>query len=179
MISRRGPSKRYCDARQHCKDAESLCEQAIVAEVASKNAVNEAQAEYEKIQEEVKTIHEQEELVVKEWMGHKDVHMKAFGHIENAKKKLMEEQKAFCQLEVLAENHRRMEELEATRRRAVEQAEIAKKNLADQKKKEKEALEATKQMLAGLKAQINQGGKGKKRSLAGDNAPGEASNDAD
>jgi len=56
-------------------------------------------------------------------------------------------------MEVLAVNHAKMKALEDTRKRAQEAAEQAKRNMFEQKQREKEALEATRRALAEVRAE--------------------------
>lgn len=72
--------------------------------------------------------------------------------VEEARKELYEAQKKVAMLEVLAVNHAKMKALEETRKAAQAAAEAARKNMLEQKQREKEALEATRRALAETRA---------------------------
>jgi len=72
--------------------------------------------------------------------------------VNKKRTELMEAQKALAMLEVMALNHARMKELEVRRKAAADAADAAKRNLIEQRAKEKEALEATKRLLEEARA---------------------------
>merc|ERR1712232_258520 len=77
------------------------------------------------------------------------------GGLSEGRLKLLEAQKKLAMIEVLALNQKRMQELEKMKRAATEAAEAAKKNLQEQRQKEKEMLEATRKQLADAKAAVS------------------------
>jgi hypothetical protein len=83
------------------------------------------------------------------------------GGLSEGRLTLLEAQKKLAMVEVLGLNQKRMKELEAMKRAATEAAEQAKKNLQEQRQKEKELLEATRKQLADAKAAAS--GRGTKR----------------
>merc|ERR1719254_451268 len=88
------------------------------------------------------------------------------GKVAEARNKLLESQKKVAMLEVMAVNARKMKELEEKRKAATAAAEAAKRNLLEQRQREKDALEATRKALeeARQKAKEAKGiGRGAKR----------------
>ena len=83
------------------------------------------------------------------------------GGLSEGRLTLLEAQKKLAMVEVVALNQKRMEEIEKMKRAATEAAEQAKKNLQEQRQKEKEMFEATRKQLADAKAAVS--GRGKKR----------------
>merc|ERR1712032_1140223 len=63
------------------------------------------------------------------------------------RQQFVEEQRKLNMLEVMALEHEKMQELEQKKKEATESAEAAKRNLAEQKQRERDALEATKKAL--------------------------------
>merc|ERR1719373_1065703 len=93
---------------------------------------------------------------------------------EEATKGLLEARKKVAMLEVYQVNQRKMKELEEKRRAATAAAEQAKKNLMEQRQREKDALEATRKALelARQKAREAKGvGRGKRAAPAAEGSP--------
>merc|ERR1712232_217044 len=80
---------------------------------------------------------------------------KSLGGLSEGRLALLEAQKKLAMVEVVALNQKRMQELEKMKRAATEAAEAAKKNLQEQRQKEKEMLEATRKQLADAKAAVS------------------------
>merc|ERR1719409_2130507 len=89
-------------------------------------------------------------------------------NVEEQRKELYEQQKKVAMLEVLAVNHAKMKALDEARKRAQEAAEEARKNMLEQKQREKEALEATRRALAETRLEQKGIGKGAKKRRIGE-----------
>merc|ERR1719373_1324585 len=93
---------------------------------------------------------------------------------ETATRSLLEARKKVAMLEVYQVNQRKIKELEEKRRAATAAAEQAKKNLAEQRQREKDALEATRKALelARQKAREAKGvGRGKRAAPVVEGSP--------
>jgi len=113
--------------------------------------VAEVQAKYEQIRVEVARLVAAEQEAAKLFKEAKDKKAAGAQKVDEAKRAALEAQKKYAMLEVLAVNAQKMRELEEKRRIATEAAQAAKRNLADQRLREKAALEATRKALEAAK----------------------------
>jgi len=113
--------------------------------------VAEVQAQYEQSRVEVARLVTAEQEAATLFKEAKEKKTAGASRVEEAKRKALEAQKKFAMYEVLAVNALKMRELEEKRRIATEAAEAAKRNLAEQRQREKAALEATRKALEAAK----------------------------
>merc|ERR1719253_491814 len=126
-------------------------------EKAQQRQADEAKKEYEKAQAEIQAATQKE---MEAAAGYKQViasRSEVTKKVEEARKELYEAQKKVAMLEVLAVNHAKMKALEDTRKRAQQAAEDARKNMLEQKQREKDSLEATRRALAEVKNEMKAG----------------------
>merc|ERR1719253_179777 len=126
-------------------------------EKAQSQQVKEAEGQYEKAKAEIAAATKNE---MDSAAGYKAIvaqRAEVTQKVEEARKELYESQKKVAMLEVLAVNHAKMKALEDTRRRAQEAAEGARKNMLEQKQREKDSLEATRRALAEVKNEMKAG----------------------
>lgn len=143
-------------AQKELKEAEAL-------EAVEAKKVAEAQAEYDKAREDIAKAMEEEGAAAARFKELNSQKSEMVKNIEQARKELYEGQKKKAMLEVLAVNHQKMKALEETRKKAQQAAEEARKNMLENKQREKEALEATRRALAEARADQKGAGKGLKR----------------
>jgi len=136
-------------------------QEAEAMEKAQQNMVDEANKEVQKAKDEISSAQNKELEAAKAYKDIVGQRSEITKKVEEARKELYEQQKKVAMLEVLAVNHAKMKALEETRRQAQQAAEEAKKNMLEQKAREKEALEATRRALAETRAE--QKGLGAKR----------------
>merc|ERR1719424_1989396 len=139
-------------------------------EKAQAQQAEEAKGEYEKAKGEIAAATQKE---MEAAMGYKAIvakKMDVFKKVEECRKELYEAQKKVAMLEVLAVNHAKMKALEENRRAAQAAAEDARKNMLEQKQREKDALEATRKALA----EVREAQKASRRPAAKDIAPAAA-----
>mmetsp|Transcript_82736 Transcript_82736/g.234692 ORF Transcript_82736/g.234692 Transcript_82736/m.234692 type:complete len:279 (+) Transcript_82736:87-923(+) len=129
------------------QSGQAEADEAAALEAAQQNQVNEAQADYQKAQAAVEAAIEDEAKFTGAFRDLKAKKAEAAAKVDTERRALLEAQKKHAMLEVLAVNHKRMQELEARQREAKESAEAAKQNLATQRQREKDALEATRRAL--------------------------------
>jgi len=146
--------------RSQVKRAE--LQEAEAMEKAQAKQAEEAKLDYEKAKTEIANATQREMEAAAGYKAIVAQRSEVTKQVEDARKELYESQKKVAMLEVLAVNHAKMKALEDTRRRAQEAAEQARKNMLEQKQKEKEALEATRRALAEVKAEQ----KGAKKKIA-------------
>jgi len=142
--------------------AQAELQEAQAMEKAQAQQAEEAKGEYEKAKAEIAAATQKEmqaAVSYKEIVGNRLVVTK---QVEEARKELYEAQKKVAMLEVLAVNHAKMKALEETRMAAQKAAEDARKNMLEQKQREKEALEATRRALA----EVREAQKAGKRKVA-------------
>merc|ERR1719408_558026 len=126
----------------------------------------EAQAEVQKAKTEIAATTQQELAAAAEYKKIVASRSEVTKKVEEARKELYEGQKKVAMLEVLAVNHAKMKALEETRKKAQEAAEEARRNMLEQKKREKDALEATKRALADARAEAKGVGKVAKKAAS-------------
>jgi len=141
--------------------AQAELQEAQAMEKAQAQQVEEAKAEYEKAKAEIAAATQREMDAAASYKEVVGKRAEVTKKVEEARKELYEGQKKVAMLEVLAVNHAKMKALEETRRRAQQAAEEAKRNMLEQKQREKDALEATRKAIAEARAQ--QKGIGAKR----------------
>jgi len=151
--------------RAQVKKAE--LQEAEAMEKAQNQQVKEAEGQYEKAKAEIAAATKNEMDSAGSYKAVVAQRSEVTHKVEEARKELYESQKKVAMLEVLAVNHAKMKALEDTRKRAQEAAESARKNMLEQKQKEKDALEATRRALAEVKNEMKAG---KKRLAPGDAA---------
>lgn len=141
--------------------AQAELQEAEAMEKAQSAQAEEAKGDVEKAKAEIAAATQKEieaAAKYKEVVGQRSEVTK---QVEDARKELYEAQKKVAMLEVLAVNHAKMKALEETRKAAQAAAEAARKNMLEQKQREKEALEATRRALAETRAAAKGGGKRK------------------
>merc|ERR1712083_823967 len=119
-----------------------------------------AEDEYNKAKKDVEDAIQKEQAAASAFREAKAKRQQELTRVETLRRDLMEAQKKVALLEIHAMNARKMQELEARRKAAADAAEQAKKFLAEQRQKEKEALEATRKALEEARA-LKGGGKGR------------------
>jgi len=149
------------EAKSVLQKADATIEEAKALEDAQNGQVEAAQKEFDDAKEHVAKAIENEAATAARWNELKSKKDEAHAKVDSKRGELLEAQKRLAMLEVVALNHARMAELEGKRKAATEAAEAAKRHLLEQRQKEKEALEKTKQALMELRGQP--GGKGRKR----------------
>merc|ERR1719162_778110 len=141
------------DFKKRSQVARAELQEAEAMEKAQTQQANEAKADYEEAKKEIEAATQKE---IEAAAGYKAVvaqRSEVTKKVEDARKELYEAQKKVAMLEVLAVNHQKMKMLEDTRKRAQQAAEDARKNMLEQKQREKEALEATRRALAEVRAE--------------------------
>jgi len=141
--------------------AQAELQEARAMEKAQEQQVEEAKADYEKAKAEIAAATQAEMQAAASYKQVVANRATVTKNVEEARKELYEVQKKVAMMEVLAVNHAKMKALEETRLKAQQAAESARKNMLEQKQREKEALEATRKALAETRAE--QKGIGKKR----------------
>merc|ERR1719510_1342278 len=136
-----------------------MIQEAAALEKAQEKQANIAMSEFEQAKSEVETAIEEETEASKRYSDLTAKRSEAGSKSAEERRSLMEMQQKLALLEVMAVNNQKMKWLEERRKAATEVAEAAKRNLADQRAKEKEALEATRRALEEAK-QLKGGGKG-------------------
>jgi len=147
--------------------AQAELQEAEAMEKAQAQQVEEAKAEYEKAKAEIAAATQKEMDAAASYKAVVAKRSEVTKQVEEARKELYEGQKKVAMLEVLAVNHAKMKALEETRKNAQKAAEEAKRNMLEQKQREKDALEATRRAIAEARAQQ----KGIKRRAEADTLP--------
>jgi len=151
--------------KQRSADAGKDLATAQAGEAVLTKNVAAAQAEYAQAQADITKAMETERATAASYKdltsSRKEMSMK----IDEARKALYEGQKKQAMLEVLCVNHAKMKALEETRKQAQQAAEEARKNMLENKQREKEALEATRRALAETRAEQKGIGRGAKRKV--------------
>jgi len=143
--------------------AQKELKEAEAAEAVEQKKVDEATAEYEKAREDIAKAMQEESTAALNFKELNSKRSEMTKTVELARKELYEGQKKKAMLEVLAVNHQKMKALEETRKNAQQAAEEARRNMLENKQREKEALEATRRALAEARADQKGAGKGLKR----------------
>jgi len=148
--------KSVAEAKDEIKAKSEVCHKELHeleadAEAKAKT-VETLKADYDKAKAAVAAATEAEIAAAnahKETMGKRaDVAKK----VMEARTKLYEYQRKVAMMEVLAVNAQKMKQLDAARKAAQQAAEEAKKNMLEQKQREKEAMEATRKAIAEQRA---------------------------
>jgi len=139
--------------KQRAQVAKAELQEAQAMEKAQAQQVEEAQRDYEKAKNEIAAATQKEIESAASYKAIVAQRSEVTKQVEDARKELYEQQKKVAMMEVLAVNHAKMKALEDTRKRAQEAAEQAKRNMFEQKQREKEALEATRRALAEVRAE--------------------------
>lgn len=129
------------------KQAEAMIEESSALDDAQAKQATDAQKEFDKAKADVTSLMDAEMAAAAKYRDMKIRRTDALKTVESKRNELLESQKKLAMLEVMAMNHARMAELEAKRKQATEAAEAAKRQLMEQRTKEKAALEATRQAL--------------------------------
>jgi len=138
--------KRSQVARAELQEAEAM-------EKAQNQQCEEAKAEFEKAKVEIAAETQKEMEAAASYKQVVASRSEVTKHVEEARTALYEQQKKLAMLEVLAVNHQKMKQLEDLRKNAQEAAANAKKTMLEQKQREKDALEATRQALADIRTE--------------------------
>jgi hypothetical protein len=149
------------------KAAEASMKEAETMQASQEKAVESTKAEYEAASAEVAEMTKKEleaATKYKELVAKKGEFSAKIAENRNA---LYEAQKKVAMLEVMSVNHAKMKHLEEVRRKAQDAAAEAKRVFAEQKQREKEALEATRRALAETRLESKGKGRGMKRSADG------------
>jgi len=121
-------------------------------DAAASKKVDEAQRHFAEVQAEVASAEEQELEAMNDYKAYAAKRGDASKAKESANNELLEATRSLAIIEVMAENRKKMQELEEKRHAAQEAAQAATQHLAAQKAAEKEALEATRKALMEQKA---------------------------
>jgi hypothetical protein len=149
------------------KVAEESMDEALKMEKDQQAQADETKAEYDKAAAEVAENTSKELTAATEYKALVAKRSEYSAQIAEHRNALYEAQKKVAMLEVLAVNHAKLKALEDTRRMAQEAAAEAKRVYAEQKLREKEALEETRRALAASRAEAKGRGRGAKRAADG------------
>jgi len=141
------------DFKKRTQVARAELQEAQAMEKAQNQQAEEAKKDYEKAKTEIDNATQKE---MEAAAGYKAIVAKrseVTRQVEDDRKELYESQKKVAMLEVLSVNHAKMKALEDIRKKAQANAEEAKRNMLEQKQREKEALEATRRALAEVRAE--------------------------
>jgi len=148
------------EAKQELAKVEAQLQEAVALEEAHRAQAEAAVKEFDEIQAIMKEAIEKESDAAHKYRQMSDQRAEASHKEMDRRQQLLEEQKKLNMLEVMALEHKKMEELELKKKEATETAEAAKRSLAEQKQRERDALEATKKALEDAR---NTGRGGKRR----------------
>ena len=160
-LGERSVEDALADAKGTLKTYEGMRDEAKAMADAHDKQEAAALKEFEVVKKEVESAVDAEAAAATKLRGLKDSKNTKNGGLSEGRLTLLEAQKKLAMIEVLALNHKRMQELESLRKSATEAAEQAKKNLQEQRQKEKDLLEATRKQLQDAKAAAS--GHGTKR----------------
>jgi len=148
------------EAKQELAKVEAQLQEAVALEEAHRAQAEAAVKEFDEIQAMMNEAIDKESEAAHKYRQMSDQRAEASHKEMDRRQQLLEEQKTLNMLEVMALEHKKMEELELKKKEATETAEAAKRNLAEQKQRERDALEATKKALEDAR---NMGRGGKRR----------------
>jgi len=149
-------------AKKEIQGGDAGIQEAEALEKAQQAQEDEARQEFEELQKQVQVVTDAEHGAAETYRAAVGKRDEARNAINGKRQDLLDSQKALAMLEVMALNAARLKELEVRRKSASDAAEQARKNLAEMRQKEKEALEATKRLLEEAR-QCKGKGAGKKR----------------
>jgi len=158
------PEEAMAAAKKQMTVADAAVAEAEAMETAQANQATEAKKQYDKASQDAKDAMTDEMESARQYKIVCDQRGEVAKKVEETRAELYQAQKKVAMLEVLAVNHAKMKELEERKQAAMKMAEESRKNMLEQKQREKEALEATRSLLAQQRAEMKGGkGGGKKR----------------
>jgi len=152
------------EAKQELAKVEAACQEASFLKEAHAAQAATATKEFEEVHAAMEAAIEQEVEAGHTYRRLSDQRAEESQREVDCRQQLLEEQRKLNILEVMALERRKMEELELKRKEASETAAAARQKLAEQKEREKQALEATRKALEEAR---HTGRNGKRTSLGG------------